>query len=256
MPVARSGKVMFNPHAPTPERSTRSMVFQQALAAAFRARRQNPPSAPATLPILLDSCRNGISGPTSLTNRAACRNALTEIRSRLFHAPGRDFEAQTWWHEAVATAVFAARMAELKSASVSASFLAALLHRSGDALALKILARVELEFRMKLDSTSRRDWCATHSGDLTERLVRAWNLTPDIASCVLGWRRFGEFAEVSAESAALYFGRLFAIEMLQPDLCVPGALDHAALEMGLSEEIVARVRAEGGRARELIRTLE
>ena len=43
--------------------------------------------------------------------------------------------------------------------------------------------------------------------------------------------------------AALYFGRLFAIEMLQPDLCVPGALDNAAIEMGLTEEVVARVRA-------------
>jgi len=68
--------------------------------------------------------------------------------------------------------------------------------------------------------------------------------------------RFGEFAEVSGESTALYFGRLFAIEMLQPDLCVPGALDHAAAELGLNEELVARVRAEAGRARELIRALE
>lgn len=254
-PLARSGKLMFNPHAPTFERSTRSMVFQQALAAAFKARRQNPPPAPASLPILLDGCRSGSFSLATLSSRPGCRDALTEIHSRLFHAPGRDVEAQTWWHEALVTAVFAARIAELKQASSSTSFIAALLHRSGDALALKILARVELEYRMKLDSTSRRDWCATHSSELTERLVRTWNLTPDIASCVLGWMRFGEFADVSAESAALYFGRLFAVEMLQPDLCVPGALDYAAAEGGLTDDLMARVRAEAGHARELIRVV-
>jgi len=247
---------MFNPHAPTPDSSTRSLVFRQALAAAFKARRQYPAPAPATLPVLLDAYRNGTAALTTLTSRPGCRDALTEIRSRLFHAPGRDAEAQTWWHEALATAVFAARVAELKQASISTSFAAALLHRCGEALALKILARVELEYRMKLDSTSRREWCTTHSAELTERLVRTWNLSPDIGSCVLGWKRFGEFAAASGESAALYFGRLFAIEMLQPDLCVPGALDHAAAELGLNDALVARVRGEAGHARELIRALE
>jgi hypothetical protein len=252
-PVARSGKVMFNPQAPISGHSTRSLVIRQALAAALKARRQNPPPAPAGLPLLLDACGTGLS---SWITRPGCRDALSEIHARLFHAPGRDLEAQAWWHEAVATAVFAARIAQLKQASIPASFIASLLHRSGEALALKILARVELDYRMRLDSSSRREWCTTHSQDLTERLVRAWNLTPDIGSCALGWMRFGEFAEASGESAALYFGRLFAIELLQPDLCVPGALDHAAADMGLSEAVVAEVRGEAMWARELIRVLE
>lgn len=252
-PVARSGKVMFNPQASISAHSTRSLVFRQALAAALKARRQNPPPAPTSLRLLLDGCETGLA---SLISRPGCRDALSEIRARLFHAPGRDLEAQAWWHEVVATAVFAARIAQVKQASVPVSFLASLLHRSGEALALKILARVEIDYRMRLDSSSRREWCTTHSQDLTELLVRAWNLTPDIGSCVLGWMRFGELAEVSGESASLYFGRLFAIELLQPDLCVPGALDHAASEMGLRQELVAEVRGEAGRAREFIRLLE
>ncbi len=117
-----------------------------------------------------------------------------------------------WWHEAVATAVFAARLAQLRQASVATSFLASLLHRSGEALALQILARVEREHRTKLDSSSRRDWCNGH-------------------------------------------GRLFAIELLQPDLCVPGALDHAAGEIGLHEGLIAQLRLEGGQVRELIRAM-
>jgi hypothetical protein len=242
---------MFNPQAPSLEVSARSLLFRQALAAAFKAHQQNVPFAPASLPALLDGCRNGVQG---LLGRPGCRDALGEICARLFHAPGRDAEAQAWWHEAVATAVFAARVAQLKQASVSASFLGGLLHRSGEVLALKMLARVELEYRMKLDSASRRDWCTAHSPQLMDRLLRAWNLPAGIGACMLGWMRFGELAEVSGESAALYFGRLFAIEYLQPQFCVPGALDHAASELGLSADQVTRVRQE--EARSLIRALE
>jgi hypothetical protein len=244
---------MFNPHAPSPENSTRSLVFRQALAAAFKAHRQNLPAAPAALPVLLDACREGVP---SLVGKSGSREALRDIRARLFQVPGRDTEALVWWNEALATAMFARRVAQLKQASVPASFVSALLHRSGEALALKILARVELEYRMKLDSTSRREWCSTHSQELLERLVHTWNLTPDIGACVLGWTRFGEFAAASAESAALYFGRLFAIELLQPEFCVPGALDHAAAELGLAGELVRQVREEGASAKELIRALE
>ncbi len=239
MAVARSGKVMFNPHAPAPASSTRSLLFRQALAAAFKARRQSLPPPPASLPLLLEACGTDIP---SLLTRAGCRDALNEIRARIFCAPGRDVEAQRWWHEAVATAVFAARLAQLRQASVATSFLASLLHRSGEALALQILARVEREHRTKLDSSSRRDWCNGHGQELLERLVRAWSLSPQIGSCVLGWTRFGEFAAISPESASLYFGRLFAIELLQPDLCVPGALDHAAGEIGLHEGLIAQLR--------------
>lgn len=251
--VAPSVTIMFNPQAPTTEVSTRSLVFRQALAAAFKARRQNLPPPPASLPALLEGCRHDVAG---LLGKPGCRDAMGEIRARLFHSPGRDVEAQEWWHESVAAAVFATRVAQLKKASVGASFIGGLLHRSGEALALKILARVELDYRMKLDSASRREWCMSHSEELTERLVRSWNLTADIGTCVLGWMRFGEFAEVSAESAAVYFGRLFAIEALHPQFCVPGALDHAAADLGLAADLVAQVRQEEARTRELIRALD
>ena len=221
------------------------MLLRQALAAAFKARRQNLPAAPASLPVLLNSCHSGALG---LLENPGCRDALGEIRARLFHAPGREAEAQAWWHESVATAVFASRVAQLQQASVGAAFLGGLLHRSGEALALKMLARVELDYRMKLDTPARRGWCTTHNQELTERLVRTWNLTPEIGSCVLGWMRFGEFAEISRESAAVYFGRLFAIELLQPQFCAPGALDHAAADLGLGADLVAQVRNEDARA--------
>jgi hypothetical protein len=251
--VTRIGNLMFNPQAPSPEVSTRSLVFQHALAAAFKARRRNLPGAPASMGALLEASKHVSSG---LLSRPGVRDALGEVRARLFHAPGRDAEAQASWHESVATAVFAARVGQLRGASVGVAFCGGLLHRAGEALALKMLARVELEYRMKLDSTSRRDWCASNGHDLAERLVRVWGLSQEIGACVLGWKQFGEFSEVSAESAALYFGRLFAIELLQPQFCVPGAFDQAAIDLGLAADALAQVRAEEGQVRELIRALD
>jgi HDOD domain len=243
---------MFNPQAPSPEVSTRLLLFRHALAAAFKARRRSLPAAPASLAALLDASGSGVRG---LMGRPGARDALAEIRDRLFHTPVREAEAQTWWQESLATAVFGARVALLQEASISAAFCGGLLHRAGEALALKMLASVELEYRMKLDSTARRDWCAAHGYELSERLVREWRLSPQIGTCVLGWMRFGEFAEVSGESAALYFGRLFAMEALRPSFCVPGAIDNVAADHGLGADAVAQVRAEEPFVRELIRVL-
>jgi hypothetical protein len=72
--------------------------------------------------------------------------------------------------------------------------------------------------------------------------LRTWNLPeppalPD-----------GEINDASVESRAVYFGRLFAIELLQPELCVPGALDHAAADLGLEAALVAEVRKDDVRS--------
>jgi len=235
---------MFNPQSHKPGVSTRALVFRQALAAAFKSLRQSIPAAPDSLPALLAafeelSARDGLP--------ARCREALAEIRARVFQIPGRDAEAQALWEEGLAGAVFAARVAHLKQASLAASFMGTLLHRAGEALALKILARVELEYRMKLDSASRREWCAGHSMELGERLMRRWNLPGPVAM------PSGDLAAATPESLAVYFGRLFAIELLQPEFCVPGALDHAAADLGLGADLVTQIRKED--VRSLLRDL-
>jgi HDOD domain len=244
---------MFNPRAPAPQNSIRSLHLRRALAAAYEAGRRHPPAAPTSLPELLDACRGGVQ---AMLARPGCRDAIAAIRARVFQAPGSDTGMQRVWLESVATAVFSARVAQLTHAAVPASFLGGLLHRAGEALALKTLVRVELEYRIKLDSASRREWCVTHGPELTQRLIDAWDLSPEIEACMLEWMRFGEPGAVSAEGTALYFGRWFAVELLHPEFCVPGALDHAAADLGLSAGLVARVREEGSHSRELIRAFD
>lgn len=234
---------MFNPQASRPAVSTRALVFRQSLAAAFKSLRQSIPAAPESLPALLS-----LRDTRTLLGQSQCHAALTEIRARLYRIPGRDVEAQGFWQEGLAGAMFAARVAQLQQVPVAASFMGALLFRAGEALALRILARVELEYRMKLDSGSQREWCAGHSPELGEGLTRRWNLPEPVAL------PSGDLAAASPESKAVYFGRLFALELLQPDFCVPGALDHAAADLGLSAAQVAEVRKVD--ARSLIRALE
>ncbi len=246
---------MFNLQARPAQTSPRALIFQQALAAAFKAHRLNVPRIPQKMPALLDATtRPGF--PSLVGPPPDYREALCQIRASVFHAPGRDAEAQTRCHEAVATAIFAARLAQLRGASIATVFLASLLHRSGELLALRILARVELEHRIKLDTASCLAWCSSHNDELTRRLVQAWDLSPEVASCALGWAAYCESSDPPRENAALYFGRLFATELLQPEFCVPGALDYAAGDAGLNDADLAKVRAESARARELIRMLD
>jgi len=233
---------MFNPQSQRPEQSPRVLVFRQALAAAFKSLRQSMPAAPATLTGLLAASESGS------WSRPGCREALTEVRARLFQIPGRDAEAQAWWEESLVGAVFAARVAKRSQAAVPVSFAGALFYRAGEALALKILARVELEYRMKLDSASRREWCATHSAELAERLLRTWNLPGPVAMPA------GDLNAASADSKAVYFGRLLAVEFLQPELCVPGALDHASADLGFNAGLAAEVRKED--VRTLLRAID
>ncbi len=243
---------MFNLQALV-EVSPRTLHFRHALAAAYKARRTHLPTPPASLGALFDAASAGTSG---LLGRTGVRDALGEIRARLFHAQGRDADAQALWHESLAAALFAARIAQIRQSSVGVTFCAGLLHRAGEALALKILARIELEYRLKLDNAGRQDWCSEHGYELLERLVRGWNVPPQIATCALGWQRLSEFEQVAAESAALNLGRVCALELLQPRSCVPGSVETSAEELGLDAESVQAVRDEAGDVRELIRALD
>src|SRR5262245_36533540 len=138
---------MFNPQTHKPGVSTRALVFRQALGAAFKSLRQSIPAAPESLPALLAACESlsaGVAFGTALATsarsgelqsslgRSGCREALVEVRARLFQIPGRDAEGQGFWEEGLASALFAARVAHLKQASVPASFMGALLHRAGE----------------------------------------------------------------------------------------------------------------------------
>lgn len=230
----------------------RALMLQHSLTALFKARKHILPPTPATFAALLQSADGGVA---TILGKPAAREALIELYCRVFQIAGREAEGHELWEESVAAAVFAARLAQLLRAPIAAAFGGGLLHRSGEALALRMLARVELDYRMRLDGVTRRDWCSSRGPELAQLLVRGWDVPAATATCALGWRQFGEFASLSGECTALYFGRLLATELLTPDRCVPGAIAQTAAELGLPDAALAATRAEGPAARELLRSV-
>jgi hypothetical protein len=179
---------------------------------------------------------------------------VSDLRTSVFHAPGREPESESLWREAVATSAFASQLAQEQGACVAVATCGGLLHRVGEAFALRSMALAESENGVRIDAPSRSELCALHGRDISERLVREWALPPAVAVCVIGWRRFGEFASVSPEVGAVYVGHLLSGELLHPYLTADGALEAAGSELGMDGAAIARVRARADEVRQLVET--
>jgi hypothetical protein len=124
------------------------------------------------------------------------------------------------------------------------SGVAGLLHRLGDILTLRAIAVIEHAGRLRLDAASKADLCAEHGGALLERAVRAWGVPPRAAATAAEWRRLREFPGAAADATAVYLARLFAIEATAPQFCAPGAIEHAAEELGVAPDILSTLRRD------------
>lgn len=245
---SQPGQYMFNRSARAAVSTPQALPLRQAVMSSFRSRVKFLPLPPDSLPELMAGLQAGIASTSE--------NAAGELRRGLFHAPGREAEGQNLWREAVATSAFASQLAQEQGASVAVAACAGLLHRVGEAFALRSMALAESEHGVRIDSPSKSALCMAHGRDLAERLVREWELPPAVGVCVVGWRRFGEFAAVSPEAGAVYVGHVLSGELLHPYLTATGALDAADSELGMCSAAIARVRAQSNKIRELVCTLE
>ena len=78
------------------------------------------------------------------------------LRGEVFSAPGHEPESEELWREAWLAGLWAKEIARERRKHVESAFLAALMHRTGAALALKILSRFEMEQRAALDAARVR----------------------------------------------------------------------------------------------------
>ncbi len=74
------------------------------------------------------------------------------LRGEVFVAPGHEPESEELWREAWLAGLWAKEIARERRKQVESAFLAALMHRTGAALALKILSGFEKEQRTGLDA--------------------------------------------------------------------------------------------------------
>jgi HDOD domain len=245
----QTGQDMFNRSARAAVLSSHALPLRQAALTQFRARLKTLPLPPDSLPDFIAALGQGTA---VVAASAEHWNPIADLRRGLFHAPGREAESQNLWREALATSVFASELAREQGAAIATAACGGLLHRVGEAFALKAMALAESEQGVRIDAPSKSELCSLHGRDIAERLVREWSLPPAIGLCVLGWRRFGEFASVSPEAGAVYVGHVLSGEMLHPYLTASGALEGAGSELGMCTTAIARVRARTAEVRELV----
>ena len=114
------------------------------------------------------------------------------LRGEVFVAPGHEPESEELWREAWLGGLWAKEIARGRRKHVESAFLAALMHRTGAALALKILSRYEIEQRTVMDARTFADLVMEFEPPFGRMLMESWNLPGDVQHAASDWRNYRE----------------------------------------------------------------
>lgn len=207
---------MFNRTARAAVAAPVPLALRESVLTGFASEGLHVPARPAALDTLL---------------RGDDEDAAREIADVLFVVTGRDREAKLLRDGALVTRRKALRVAELLRAPRETVGLAGLLHRAGEACALRALALAEGGTQVRLDAPSRAELCARHQLQFTEQLIREWRLPAPVAEALRNWRQFRSTSSSSA--AIVYYAHLLASEELHPEFFAPGLLRSVGAELGI-----------------------
>ena len=141
------------------------------------------------------------------------------LRGEVFVAPGHEPESEELWREAWFAALWAKEIARLRRRHVEAAFLAALMHRTGAALALKILSRFEVEQRTAVDTRSSSELIAEFDPAFGRMLMEGWRIAADIQAGATDWREYRNSAQ-SDLAATVHAAHVLSAHTLHPQLLV------------------------------------
>jgi HD-like signal output (HDOD) protein len=150
---------------------------------------------------------------------AEVRNIATAVmlRGEVFNAPGHEPESEDLWREAWLAGLWAKEIARERRKHVESAFLAALMHRSGAALALKILSRFEASARTVMDARTFADLVAEFEPAFGRLLMDNWRLPDDVQGGASGWRNYLKSVH-SDIAGTVNAAHLFATHTLHPQL--------------------------------------
>src|SRR6202789_292468 len=114
------------------------------------------------------------------------------LRGEVFSAPGHEPESEELWREAWLAGLWAKEIARERRKHVESAFLAALMHRTGTALALKVLSRFEVEQRTVIDARSFADLVVEFEPLFGRMLMCSWRLPEDVQDAASDWRDYGK----------------------------------------------------------------
>jgi HD-like signal output (HDOD) protein len=139
------------------------------------------------------------------------------LRGEVFVAPGHERESEELWREAWLAGLWAKEIARERRKHVESAFLSALMHRTGAALALKILSRFESEQQAAMDSGSFDALLVEFEPPFGRLLMNNWGLPGDVQDAACDWRCYRNSAH-SDLAGTVNAAHLLAEHTLNPQL--------------------------------------
>jgi HD-like signal output (HDOD) protein len=139
------------------------------------------------------------------------------LRGEAFAAPGHEPQSEELWREAWLAGLWAKEVARERRKHVESAFLAALMHRTGAALALKILSRFELERRTVMDAHTFSGLVVEFEPAFGRLLMTSWLLPKDVQDAASDWRHYRE-SEHSDLAGTVHAAHLLATHTMHPQL--------------------------------------
>jgi HD-like signal output (HDOD) protein len=139
------------------------------------------------------------------------------LRGEVFVAPGHEPESEDLWREAWLAGLWAKEIARERRKHVESAFLAALMHRTGAALALKILSRFEMEQRTVMDAHNFASLVVEFEPAFGRLLMDSWLLPKDVQDAASDWRNYRE-SNHSDLAGMVHAAHLLATHTMHPQL--------------------------------------
>ncbi len=139
------------------------------------------------------------------------------LRGEVFNAPGHEPESEELWREAWLSGLWAKEIARERRKHVESSFLAALMHRTGAALALKILSHFEADQRTVMDARTFADLVIEFEPAFGRLLMSNWRLPEDVQEGASNWRNYRESPHGDL-AGTVHAAHLLATHTLHPQL--------------------------------------
>jgi len=139
------------------------------------------------------------------------------LRGEVFVAPGHEPESEELWREAWLAGLWAKEIARERRKHVESAFLAALMHRTGAALALKILSRFEFERRTVMDARTFGDLVVEFEPAFGRLLMNSWLLPKDVQDAASEWRNYRQSGH-SDLAGTVHAAHLLATHTMHPQL--------------------------------------
>ena len=112
------------------------------------------------------------------------------LRGEVFVAPGHEPESEELWREAWLAGLWAKEIARERRKHVESAFLAALMHRTGAALALKVLSGFEVQQRTVMDAHTFAGLVTEFEPAFGALLMTQWHMPADVQNAANHWRDY------------------------------------------------------------------